>query len=80
MKEFTEFYTEKFKNDMTLLGVLPPSKFTKATDYIDEMVSLIEKIPQKYKAEDGSTYFNIQDFHYCRSSFKICAGTPPTTE
>ncbi len=68
LKEFTEFYSEKFFEDMNSLNVLSPEKFTKATDNIDAMVELIEKLIKKdlaYRSDDGSVYFNIKRFkHY----------------
>ena len=65
LKEFTEFYSEEFFKDIKYLNILPPVKFTKATDYIEEMVSIIEKLLEKdlaYKSKDGSVYFNIKKF------------------
>jgi len=65
LKEFTEFYTEEFYKDIKSLGVLPPEKFTKATDYIAEMVEIIKKLIEKgvaYKTEDGCVYFDIKKF------------------
>src|SRR3989344_4668295 len=65
LKEFTEFYTEKFFEDIKSLNILPPEKFTKATDNIPAMVNLIKELIAKglaYKSEDGSIYFNIKKF------------------
>lgn len=65
LKEFTEFYTEEFFKDVKSLNILEPTKFTKATDYIDEMVEIIEKLLEKklaYKSDDGSVYFDIKKF------------------
>ncbi|MBP6883696.1 MAG: cysteine--tRNA ligase [Candidatus Pacebacteria bacterium] len=65
LKEFTEFYTAEFYEDLKSLNILPPEKFTKATDNIPAMVELIEKLLEKglaYKSEDGSVYFNIKKF------------------
>ncbi|MFA6256954.1 MAG: cysteine--tRNA ligase [Candidatus Paceibacterota bacterium] len=65
LKEFTEFYTEEFYKDSKTLNILPPVKFTKATDYIDEMVKITEKLLNKglaYKSDDGSVYFDIKKF------------------
>src|SRR3989344_1222816 len=65
LKEFTEFYTEAFLKDIKSLNIISPKKFTKATDYIDEMVALTSKLLKKglaYKSEDGSVYFNIRKF------------------
>jgi cysteinyl-tRNA synthetase len=65
LKEFTEFYTEEFMKDIKSLNILKPTKFTKATDYINEMVEIIEKLLDKglaYKSADGSVYFDIKKF------------------
>ncbi|MBP6060893.1 MAG: cysteine--tRNA ligase, partial [Candidatus Pacebacteria bacterium] len=65
LKEFTEFYTEAFFKDIKSLNILPPTKFTKATDYVDEMVEMIKKLLENrlaYKSDDGSIYFDIKQF------------------
>ena len=65
LKEFTEFYSQEFFKDSKSLNILPPTKFTKATDYIDEMVEIIVKLLEKslaYKSADGSIYFDIKKF------------------
>ncbi len=65
LKEFTEFYSEEFFKDIKSLNILSPSKFTKATDYIDEMVEIIKKLLDKgiaYKSPDGSIYYDIKKF------------------
>ena len=62
LKEFTEFYTEEFFKDRDALNIIPPDKYTKATDYIDEMVKIIEQLIDKghaYRSPDGSVYFDI---------------------
>lgn len=65
LKEFTEFYTEEFFKDIKSLNILPATKYTKATDYIDDMVDIIKNLLEKrlaYKSEDGSIYFDIKKF------------------
>jgi len=65
LKEFTEFYTEKFFEEVKSLNIISPEKFTKATDNIPEMVKLIEKLIEQglaYKSTDGSVYFDIKKF------------------
>jgi len=65
LKDFTEFYAEEFYKDIERLNIAKPTKFTKATDYIEQMVSIIEKLLEKglaYKSPDGSVYFDIQKF------------------
>ena len=47
LREFTEFYTEEFLKDTKALNIIHPTKFTKATDYIHEMVEIIEKLLAK---------------------------------
>lgn len=62
LKELTEFYTDEFYKDRDLLNILPADTYTKATDYINEMVVLIQKLEEKgfaYKTSDGSVYFDI---------------------
>ena len=65
LKEFTEFYTTEFYKDTEALNILKPTQFTKATDYIDEMVKIIKNLLDKnlaYKSSDGSIYFDIKKF------------------
>ncbi len=65
LKEFTEFYTLEFTKDLAKLNILPPTTFTKATNYIDKMVEIIESLIEKgyaYKSTDGSIYFDIKKF------------------
>lgn len=65
LKEFTEFYTLEFTKDLVKLNVIPPTTFTKATNYIDKMVEIIESLIDKgyaYKSTDGSIYFDIKKF------------------
>lgn len=65
LKEFTTFYTKEFYKDLKVLNILKPTKFTKATDYVKEMVKIIKILIKKdfaYKSKDGSIYFDIQKF------------------
>lgn len=65
LKDFTEFYTDAFLKDIDSLNIIHPEKFTKATDYVDEMVKITEELVKKgfaYKSTDGSTYFEIKKF------------------
>lgn len=62
LKEFTEFYSEKFYEGRDMLNIIPPVEYTKATDYIKEMLEMIEKLIEKgfaYSTNDGSVYFKI---------------------
>ncbi|MFA7191886.1 MAG: cysteine--tRNA ligase [Candidatus Paceibacterota bacterium] len=62
LAEFTEFYTQEFYKDIEALHIVRAEKYTKATDYIDEMVKMIETLIEKgfaYRGDDGSVYFDI---------------------
>jgi cysteinyl-tRNA synthetase len=58
--EISAYYTEVFKEDGRLLSILPPSKYTKATDYIPEQIDMIKCLDEKgftYVTSDG-VYFD----------------------
>ncbi len=62
-------YTAKFERaffeDMDALGVERPEVIARATENIDEMVALIQRLEAQdiaYRAEDGSWYFRIAKF------------------
>jgi len=76
LKDLTEFYTEQFYLDRDLLNILPADKYPKATEYINEMVTLIEKLLERgfaYKSDDDSVYFDLKkDADYGKlSHFKL---------
>jgi len=53
-------YTAAFKHDLTLLNILPPGTWVKATDHVKAMVALIKRIEKNgytYETGDG-LYFN----------------------
>jgi cysteinyl-tRNA synthetase len=65
LSEFTEFYTNEFNKELESLNILPTTNQVKATEHVDEMVTMIETLLEKgiaYKSEDGSTYFDISKF------------------
>lgn len=54
----------EYKADYAALGIKPPTRQTKATDYIHEMIEIIRKLIEKghaYETEDG-IYFEIETF------------------
>lgn len=76
LKEFTEFYTLGFYMDRDTLNIIPADTYTKATDYVKEMLELTERLIDKgyaYTTEDGSAYFSIdKDSEYGKlSHFKL---------
>ena len=55
-------YTALFLEDMVRLGIAEPDVMPRATEHIDDMVTLIEALMAKghaYQAEDGSVFFRI---------------------
>lgn len=65
---YTQPYKEAFFQDLKTLNVEPVEYYPAATDYIPEMIQMIETLVEKqiaYKGGDGSIYFAIQRFpHY----------------
>jgi len=57
--EIAEYYTEAFKKDISLLNILPPTIYCKATDFINEQIEMIKCLQEKgftYKISDGIYY------------------------
>ncbi|MDD3662520.1 MAG: cysteine--tRNA ligase [Candidatus Pacebacteria bacterium] len=76
LKEFTEFYTKIFFEEIKSLNIIEANKYPKATEYVKEILLLIKDLLFKeyaYLTEDGSVYFNIKKFkEYGKlSHFKI---------
>ncbi len=62
---YTAKYEAAFFEDMDALGVERPEVIARATENIDEMVDLIQRLQAQdiaYRAEDGSWYFRIAKF------------------
>lgn len=65
IEDYTRKYEDAFFEDMAALGVERPEVLPRATENIEEMVALIERLAEKdiaYQAEDGSWYFRIARF------------------
>jgi len=63
--EFSARFEKAFFEDMDALNIERPEDIARATESIDGMVSLIERLAAQdiaYKAEDGSWYFRIARF------------------
>ncbi|HTU36257.1 MAG TPA: cysteine--tRNA ligase [Candidatus Acidoferrum sp.] len=67
IREYTEKYIQAFLDDMDALHLERPEEIVRATDHIDDMVALIERLREKgvtYQS-DGSIYYSIAKFpHY----------------
>ncbi len=65
LDEFTQPYKELFFEDLKTLGIEPVEYYPAATEYIQEMIKLIEGLIEKgvaYKGGEGSIYFAINKF------------------
>src|ERR1700712_850615 len=63
--EYTAKYTRAFFEDSDALGIEHPEAIARATENIEGMVTLIERLAAQdiaYKTEDGSWYFRIARF------------------
>ncbi len=68
LKEFTEKYTKYFFTDLATLNIEKVEYYPKATETINEMISISKRLLDKgiaYKSEDGSIYYSVNKFkHY----------------
>ena len=64
LSEFTEMHIENFKKDLEFLGIKKAAKYPRASEHIDDMVALAEKLARKGYAYEKlrSLYFNIGRF------------------
>lgn len=62
---FTQPYKEAFFEDLKTLNIQPAEHYPAATDYIPQMIQMIEQLIAKgiaYRGGDGSIYYAIQKF------------------
>jgi cysteinyl-tRNA synthetase len=65
LREYVQHYIDAFHEDRHYLRIKNASVYPRATDYIPQMVELVEGLLKKgiaYKGEDGSVYFSIARF------------------
>lgn len=65
LKQFTKRYIDAFFHDIGVLGIERAEHYPAATDYIPEMIAMIQALLDKgiaYQSDDGSIYFSIQKF------------------
>ncbi|MBM3183965.1 MAG: cysteine--tRNA ligase, partial [Chlamydiae bacterium] len=65
LKEFTEPFRIAFFEDLKTLSIEPVEHYPAATEYIGEMIHLIECLLQKgyaYRSQNGSIYYKIRSF------------------
>jgi cysteinyl-tRNA synthetase len=72
LREFTGKYETAFLEDLTALGCREPHVKPRATEYIAEIIDLIEKLISRgiaYRASDGSVYFSIEKYRGCGCTY-----------
>jgi cysteinyl-tRNA synthetase len=65
LKQYTEPFRIAFFEDLQALNIQKVEHYPAATDYIPEMIQMIETLMQKgfaYKSQNGSIYFSIRRF------------------
>ncbi|WP_455755837.1 cysteine--tRNA ligase [Sulfurimonas sp.] len=75
IKEITDFYTEAFHKEMEAIGVSRPDIEPKATESLEAMFELIQKLIDSnhaYKTDDGDVYFDTaSDNEYLSLSARV---------
>lgn len=76
LDEYTKTYKDAFFADLKTLNIQPAEHYPAATDYVNEMIQMIQELLDKgyaYVGGDGSIYYAIQKFpHYgCLSHLEI---------
>jgi cysteinyl-tRNA synthetase len=81
-EEIAAYYTKAFMDDAALVNIRPANQFPRATQYIPQMIDLIDRLISKGHAYvvDGTVYYDIASFPaYGRlsrnSTDKLLAGT-----
>jgi cysteinyl-tRNA synthetase len=78
ISEYTPKYVAAFFEDLDALRVERPEQIARATEHIDRMVELIQKLAEAgaaYRTEDGSWYFRLAAFpEYGKLSKKDLSG------
>ncbi|HPY89208.1 MAG TPA: cysteine--tRNA ligase [Lentisphaeria bacterium] len=62
LNDFTQKYKDAFFQDIAALRILPADVYPAATEHIDDMIAIVEKLFAKgiaYQADDHSVYFSI---------------------
>jgi cysteinyl-tRNA synthetase len=72
LREFTGKFETAFFDDLKALNCKEPHIKPRATEYIPEIIALIEKLVARgiaYKANDGSVYFSIEKYRGCGCNY-----------
>ena len=63
--EHTEPFTQAFFEDRDYMRITPAHVYTRATQYMPQMVALVSRLLERgvaYKGDDGSVYFSLAKF------------------
>lgn len=76
LDEYTSIYKKAFFEDIKTLNIEPAEHYPAATDYIPEMIRIVQTLLDKgtaYYGKDGSVYFSIKEFarYGCLSHLKL---------
>ena len=72
IRDYTEKYAQAFFDDCKTLSIEAPEHWIRATDHIDDMVKLIQRLQEKsytYPSE-GSIYYRIAKFPALRQALE----------
>lgn len=65
LKKVTKKYSSEFMEDVAMLKMSPADEYPKATDYINEMIEMIQQLIDNeiaYLSDDGSVFFSIEKY------------------
>jgi cysteinyl-tRNA synthetase len=65
ISSLTERFTRYMDEDMDALGILQPNVVPRATQYVPQMLSIIDKLEEKglaYRGEDGDVNYAVRNF------------------
>jgi cysteinyl-tRNA synthetase len=65
LSQLTTRFTQYMDEDTGALGILPPDIVPRATEYVPQMLALIERLEEKglaYKSDDGDVNYAVRDF------------------
>lgn len=65
IQTLTERFIDYMNEDAAALGVMRPSSEPKATEHVDDIISMIETLIEKgkaYAAENGDVYYDVSEF------------------
>ncbi len=73
MQAWTKPFEQKFRDDLTALGVADAAAYPHATEDVPQMINLIERISTNGYAyeRDGSVYFDVQQYHRAEGYGKL---------